>query len=347
MRFLLLITSLAAIHSARGHFPVTFDKPLDTIAFGSCNDEDQPQTLFNVITEKAPDLWIWCGDNIYADKRPIDGRVQYRPVSDPATMEAQYQKLFNDPIYAAFRQKTPIIGTWDDHDYGKNNADSRYPMKVEAARLALDFFEVPMNDPRRKRPGIYGDYTFGTGENSTHVILLDGRTFAIGARTPHGDILGTEQWAWLKETLLKSKAPLKLIISGTQVISPDHRYEKWADFPESRQKLLKLVHDNAIPGVVFISGDRHIHTFSVQNDAETPYPLFDLTSSGMTHSWEDFPGEPNRFAFGKPFTGMGFGLLTINWDATPRTLTAEILDSSGNARRSLVIAIDDLVPNHN
>ena len=42
-------------------------KPLEVIAFSSCNRDEVPQPLWPVIAEENPDLWIWAGDNIYAD----------------------------------------------------------------------------------------------------------------------------------------------------------------------------------------------------------------------------------------------------------------------------------------
>ena len=38
-----------------------------TIVFASCNDQDREQPLWNPIMENKPDLFIWGGDNIYAD----------------------------------------------------------------------------------------------------------------------------------------------------------------------------------------------------------------------------------------------------------------------------------------
>ena len=37
------------------------------IAFGSCSDENRPQELWPEIVKQKPVLWIWGGDNIYAD----------------------------------------------------------------------------------------------------------------------------------------------------------------------------------------------------------------------------------------------------------------------------------------
>ena len=44
---------------------------------------------------------------------------------------------------------------WDDHDFGINDGGSSYPFKKEAKELYLNFWNVPKNDIRRAREGIY------------------------------------------------------------------------------------------------------------------------------------------------------------------------------------------------
>jgi alkaline phosphatase D len=39
-------------------------KPLDKIAFGSCNDQLFEQPLWSSIAREKPDLWLWMGDNV-------------------------------------------------------------------------------------------------------------------------------------------------------------------------------------------------------------------------------------------------------------------------------------------
>ncbi|RLN90672.1 hypothetical protein BBJ28_00015396 [Nothophytophthora sp. Chile5] len=39
------------------------NKPLDRIAFGSCNDQSFPQPMWKNIAAHEPELWLWMGDN--------------------------------------------------------------------------------------------------------------------------------------------------------------------------------------------------------------------------------------------------------------------------------------------
>lgn len=41
-----------------------------------------------------------------------------------------------------------VIGTWDDHDYGLNDAGKEYSGKVFTQRLLLDFLDEPEDSKR-------------------------------------------------------------------------------------------------------------------------------------------------------------------------------------------------------
>jgi len=74
--------------------------------------------------------------------------------------------------------RTSIIGMWDDHDYGSNNADHRLKIKHRQRELFLDFIEEPQDTERRTstQRGLYQDYIVYTGEGlKVHIILLDVR----------------------------------------------------------------------------------------------------------------------------------------------------------------------------
>jgi alkaline phosphatase D len=323
IRPLVLIScALASSHTSFAFHPTDFETPLEVIAFGSCNREYLPQPMWPVIAENQPDLWIWGGDNIYGDSK------------DAAVIAAKYQQQLDQPSYAAFREQFPILGTWDDHDYGWNDAHAGYPFKTVTQGLALDFTAVPADDPRRHREGIYGAYDFGPAGQRVKVILIDNRYFSDDRKADNPQLLGAAQRAWLADTLQQSTAQINILVSGTQIISEEHRYEKWANFPTDRAWLLKLIREESIPGVICISGDRHIHEISVLQEADAPYPLVDITSSGLTHSWTNFKSEPNRHRVGEVFKGLAFGTLTIDWDSQPVTITAEIRDGSNQVVNS-------------
>ncbi|WPJ95733.1 alkaline phosphatase D family protein [Coraliomargarita algicola] len=336
MYTLLIATFALALSSASAKFPDNFDSPLEVIAFGSCNRDELPQPLWPIIADQQPDLWIWGGDNIYADwyERPDGHREKYSVNREWITK--RYASQYTHPAYAAFRANTPIIGTWDDHDYGKNNAVSTYPLKAITRDLALSFMEVPINDPRWQREGIYGAYDFGPEGKRTKILLLDNRYFATSRKSDQPDLLGDTQRQWIERALAQSTADLHIFVSGTQIISSEHKYEKWADYPADREWLLQQIAQSHKP-TVLISGDRHIHEISVLEDDAFDFPLVDITSSGLTHIWDTFPGEPNQYRNGDVATGLGFGLVRIDWSGSKPAVELQIIDQTAEVSNSYSI----------
>lgn len=310
LRCLALACALSS--SALAYYPTDFESPLTRIAFGSCNREFLPQPMWPVIADSKPELWIWMGDNVYGDSK------------DPAVVAEKYTLQFNQPNYSVFRGQFPIIGTWDDHDYGWNDADGSYPIKAQTRDMALEFMEVPASDPRWSREGLYGSYAFGPVGKRVRVILLDARYFSTKPKLEDSNLLGPEQEAWLEEILETSQAQVHLIVSGIQVLSAEHKYEKWANYPASREWLFDRLIEQQTPGVIFLSGDRHIHEINQLTVPDRSVAFTEVTSSGLTHSWERFKGEPNDKRIGEVYTGKGFGMLHFEWQESSVELLAEI-----------------------
>jgi alkaline phosphatase D len=171
------------------------------------------------------------------------------------------------------------------------------------------------------------------------VLLLDTRYFrdallasADTARrygaNEAGDLLGEAQWRWLEEELRSSDAQVHIIGSSIQVLAEDHGFEKWANFPRSRQRLFDLIADTQAPGAVLLSGDRHIGEISRYDAPGVSYPLYDLTSSGLTHVYEE-ADEPNRHRVSDLIKVLNFGLITIDWSSSPVQLTFQIRGDGG------------------
>lgn len=293
------------------------------IAFGSCNRHDLPQPLWEPISAFRPQIWIWLGDNIYGD------------TEDMAVLEEKWKLQKSQPSYAAFRAFGAVIeGVWDDHDYGVNDGGRDYPAKTASQKLFLDFLDVPTGDPRRSHEGIYSTRTFGPPEREVRLILLDVRTHRDKPRTG-GDILGTAQWEWLEGVLANSRSVVHLIASGSQILPSEHRFEKWADYPASRERLLGLLESHRIANVFMISGDRH-HAEISQLATDSLF-LTEVTSSGMTHSLEKNTGEPNALRIGRVFGGLNFGTLELDWESA--AATASIRDRSGRPVEQVTVPL--------
>ncbi|WP_245558386.1 alkaline phosphatase D family protein [Fulvivirga imtechensis] len=285
---------------------------INTIAFGSCSHQDNPEQLWTEITKAQPDLLILGGDNIYGDTH------------DMTLMKARYDKQKSRPEYQNLLNTVPVIGIWDDHDYGMNDGGKHFSKKDSSKWLMLDFLDVPADNPVWRREGAYNAYSYGPKNKKIKVILLDTRYFrdTLSADTltsarylpnKDGDLLGEKQWQWLEYELTDSDADMHILVSGIQVIAAQHDFEKWSNFPQSRERLFKLLVKTHPANTLILSGDRHIAEISKIDLEGLPYPLYDLTSSGLTHTWSEVWPEENKYRVGEMVIKRNYGLVQINW----------------------------------
>lgn len=304
-----------------------FTAELSQIAFGSCNKPEYKnrQKIWNTIGENNPQLWIWMGDNVYAD------------TTDFKVMQSIYNKQKNIPYYQDFIKSLdyPVIGTWDDHDYGANDAGKHYVMKQESQQLFLDFFDIPKEHPLRSQQGVYQSYTYGEKGQQVKVILLDTR-YHRDDPSEEGDVLGEAQWQWLEQELYNSQAQIHLIVSSIQVLPLFHPFEKWNNFPKARQRFLETINNTA--GVILLSGDRHIAEL-LYLEREN-YRLYELTTSGLTHSWKKFKEKMPQLLLmnnriDDVYTDRNFGLMHIDWQEKNVTLQVKGADNHIHIEHSI------------
>ena len=305
------------------------------IAFGSCARQDQPQPIWDAVMAADPHLFIFAGDNIYGD------------TTDMAVLRRKYAELAAQPGFQRLAGSVPILATWDDHDYGADDAGADYPMRAESQQVFLDFWGVPEDSPRRRREGIYHSETFGEDGRRVQVILLDTRyhrlplvrnpqppTGGAGPYAPTTDgtatILGDDQWRWLHEQL-QQPADVRLIVSSIQVVAGEHGWETWANFPAEREHLLSVLRDTKANGVVVLSGDRHHGELSkLPAEEGTGYPLYDLTASALNQA-KGPRDEANRYRVGDVYFKPHFGLVTVQWSADSPTVRLEVRSGEGAA----------------
>lgn len=323
-------------------------KTISKIAFGSCGHESHPLPIFDVVVNHQPDLFIFLGDNIYGDTYNMD------------TLRAKYKRLAAKPSFQNLKKNTSILATWDDHDFGWNDAGRHYPLKAESKAIFLDFFNEPQGAERRKHDGIYTSYLYETGKRKLQIILLDVRTFRDDLKPYKGEyatdrryfypldyapytntdstLLGESQWTWLEQELRKP-ADVRLICTGSQFGVEYNGYEAWANFPHEQQRMLDLIRKTRANGVLFLSGDVHYAEISKISQPNL-YPIYDITSSGLSSTWHF--ATPNQNRIEGPVMENHFGLLTIDWGKQIPTLKMEIWDIQDNQRIEYSIRLDEL-----
>lgn len=318
------------------------------IAFGSCGYQGNPLTVFDVVRKHQPDLFIFLGDNIYGDTKSM------------ADLQAKYDLLGSRPTYQNLKKEVPIIATWDDHDYGKNDAGKNYPHKAESKEIFLKFFNEPDSSERRKHEGIYTSYMYETNGKKIQVILLDNRTFRDNLKlysgqklkdkryfyhldyAPHTNtdktFLGEAQWKWLEQELSKP-ADVRLIGSGSQFGIEFNGYEGWPNFPHEQQRFLNLIKKTKANGVLFLTGDVHYAEIS-KIAVPDLYPIYDVTSSGLSSTWHF--ATPNKNRIEGPVMENHFGLLSFDWSKPDPQVKMEIWDVSDNQRIEYTVNLSDI-----
>jgi alkaline phosphatase D len=261
-----------------------------------------------------------------------------------------YQNLANRQEFKNLVENYPIIATWDDHDYGENDAGIEFPFKNRAKDLFFEFWGEPAGSPRRNRDGVYTSYYFGDAAHRVQIIVLDNRynrsplDGSVLGYTPSNDpnktMLGENQWNWLANELLQP-AKIRLIVTSTQLCCEHNGWEAWANMPLQIEKMFQTIRDAQAEGVFFLSGDVHYAELS-KRAPDNLYPMYDLTSSGITNIEPN--GAPNQYRIGtnKQISVKHFGSVEINWAANPVAINFKIIDVAGVERLNYPISLSEL-----
>lgn len=202
--------------------------------------------LYDTMRAVEPDLFIHCGDTIYADQ-PFaaevtldDGAVWRNVVTEAKSKVAEtldefrgnYQYNLMDGHMRGFNAEVPQVVIWDDHEVRDNwywerdlTPDRRYTVKsaaLLAARARQAFFEyqpirIAADDPERiHRVLPYGPLAeiFAIDMRSHRGANSENRQPTLDDRSA---ILGAPQLATLKARLAASRATWKIIASDMPI----------------------------------------------------------------------------------------------------------------------------------
>ncbi|HEY0250233.1 MAG TPA: alkaline phosphatase D family protein, partial [Kofleriaceae bacterium] len=278
-----------------------------TIAVSADLDPQDPEfdsDIFTQIIALAPEVFITIGDVPYTDNGP-----------EVATTVPAYRNrhglLRTHGHTRPWFQAMGMRAIYDDHEF-RNDWDGMRatdePDRYAAAMQTWDEF-FPLAATRPTDDVRYRSFRWGANVEGW---ILDCRRF----RSPNAQkddagktMLGATQKAWLLAQLAASTAPFKLIFTSVPLdfgIGVDH----WAGFVTEREEILRAIHDGAIGGVLFLSGDQHYfaaykHSYGIREFQVGPL------ARGLGTPGPDGPGVLFREV------RYNFGLL----DITPDSLT--------------------------
>jgi alkaline phosphatase D len=290
---------------------------------------------------------MWTGDAVYLESEPGTANSLEHKL---AVQRRLFERMQTIEPYRRFAAEVPIIGTWDDHDYGLGNAGSEFLGKIESQKNYLDFLREPADSPRRNQAGVYESYTCGPAEKRVKIYLLDTR-FHRDAHGPDGDMLGAEQWAWLKSEMASSDAQINVVVSSIQILLRQGLLgEQWFRWSRSRTRLFDLIESSDLSGVVFVTGDKHFGTIEASQEVDLERQVHEIMSSGMTpHSVIS----GNNLAMVRLWYGRSrvinvpnFGMIEINWNVSPVQVSLQIRDwkNKVHLRTDLVLEGKQLSP---
>jgi alkaline phosphatase D len=315
------------------------------IGVASCADQDKPQPIWDAALQERCGFFVFAGDNVYASESPFEIAKLRKAYADLAAKD-NFQRL---------RNTTPHLAVWDDHDYGVNDGGAEFAHKQASKDEFLRFWNLRADDPRRTREGLYHAQVIEQGGRRVQVIGLDTRWFrsplkATDQRSapgkerylpdpdPSKTMLGDAQWRWLEQQL-RERADVRVIVSSVQCVVEGHGFERWGNLPAERERLYRSIRDTGARGVVVVSGDRHIGGLYREANATLPYPLHEMTSSGVTHPWATAKeAGPNRI--GPLVTVQHYGVVDIDFAARQLVLSLRGIDN--RALHSQAITFDEL-----
>ena len=217
--------------------PVDVLAPVIFVIGGDTRQSFRPFSIMEFMRAAQPDFFVYLGDTIYADK----GSAAIT-LSDYWGKYAENRDGFAQRLFAS----TSLFVLWDDHEVDSDFTMTHRRMPI-GRQAFFDYWPIrpSTQDPYR----LYRSFKWGKG---VEVFLLDCRQYRdLQTKT----MLGLEQKQWLLQQLAASSATFKFIVSSVPFSDP--REDKWGEFPEERDDILKNIQENKIPGVIFLAGDVH------------------------------------------------------------------------------------------
>jgi alkaline phosphatase D len=215
-----------------------------------CRDRVEGYPIFHTIVGRTPDFFIGLGDMIYADS-PCFAAGRYgnpqiagppKPATDLAGFWAYWRYNRTDDALRRLLAATTYYAVWDDHevmnDFGPHDDTPRRdaePVGPHLLPIGLKAFLDYNPLPPTPRP-LYRTARWG---RHLELFFLDTRTYR-DANAQRDDpkhpktMLGRTQLDWLKESLQRSDATWKVIVSSVPLSIPTgaNGRDGWANVDE-------------------------------------------------------------------------------------------------------------------
>ena len=299
--------------------------------------------IFNTVAtqmqaDKLPHFMLWLGDNLYL--RPNGKFLSEADFDSVARMEARYRDVRKMDMFQKLFAATHHYAIWDDHDFGPNDSFRTFPLKADSLRLFRQYWP----NPDMGSTSLPGTWTMFSHQDADF-FLLDDRFYRDDEKADASEsktMFGAEQLAWLKQSLRQSKATFKLVANGSQLLSEHDNgtLSGWHSYKTERDSFLAWLAREKIPGLFFLSGDRHnTQVFRLKQDGAPVVYEFSCSPFTSRLSKLSKRDRANPYFVGAlAVEKRNFGTLEFSGQGDARKLIARCFDSNGAQQWQRVLA---------
>ncbi|MDB2673698.1 alkaline phosphatase D family protein [Akkermansiaceae bacterium] len=298
----------------------------------SCVKKKDTAPVWEEIGRLDPDLLCLSGDTPYVDTTNL------------AKIRAKHRAFLQEAPLARLGRGTPVVGTWDDHDFGLNNGNGlSLGTGAKATRKGFVEYRAHAN--------------FGTGDGGVYhksdlgaleIFHLDPRSFSQLSPSPvdpsQPTCFGKGQWAWIKKSLKESKALFKVLSMGAiwqdkKNGETDDMFTYWYE----RDALLDFIKEEGIKGVVLHGGDIHVSRY-LKHPQRVGYDLHDFIVSPGHNSIIPSLNVYHPSLEWSLVEGQQFITLEVDPTRDDPTLVATFRQPGGKVNHEVIIKHSELVP---
>lgn len=279
--------------------------------FASCTAGGQTSyPSFLTARELDPDFYLHAGDWGYVDGFALSKSADH--------FQSWWIRMIRCGGIAELLETTPLMFWQDDHDY-----DSDYGWAETVNPAAVKAFDELNANP--------SDEFFDVRWGDVHVWCLDCRKYATDPGmpdSPQKSRIGEEQKAWLKDGMLNSDAPVRIVATAMVFRNKKGAEPGWHNtFAVERDELLEFF-STLDATVVILSGDAHghrlIHHFEFGE-------LYEINSSGTDfgHNGESGNYDPEHTLINHGEEN-GFAEVFLEPQGPGRRLRVRVIEREGS-----------------
>lgn len=311
---------------------------------GFCRPREGGYRIFDVMTRRSADFFLFVGDTIYADvacDKPGTVPQGETRATTLSQFHARYRYNREDPAFQRLLARTSTYAIWDDHEVRNDFSGPTEPLMPAGRQAFIDYWPLmpPADDPTR----LYRRARWG---RLLEVFILDTRQY----RSPNADrdgpaktMLGPAQRRWLIDAVAASPAVWKVVVSSVSLSVPTGRTarrDSWTGvgvfglptddatgFATERDAILKELRAGGVKNLVFAVSDVH-HAEMIRHEPQRGFVFHEMIAGplsagmGRPRPLDDSLNPRSLFAHGGVYN---FGEVTVDGQG----LTVRFIDVDG------------------